>query len=144
MISVHTPPSGIAFGTGYLQYLIHLFNYFDWIGYLTDKNECNAIDREVLRRKLGSCIINYYKMCEDEIRKVQEHQADRWPYPGPLCRDLIARREERAQTGLQGISVPRSNNRDDFDAFLQREHVRSHRGFHSPKVDELRICIEQG
>ncbi len=74
--------------------LIDLFNYFDWIGYLTDEEESNAIDREVVRQKLGPWIINYYDMCKDEIDEVQKHHPDRWVYIDSLYADLKNRREK--------------------------------------------------
>src|SRR5215210_1009222 len=73
--------------------LIDLFNYFDWIGYLTSERS-NAIDREVVGQRLGPWIINYYEMCRAEIDDVQEHQPDRWAYLDPLYADLIQRRKK--------------------------------------------------
>jgi len=74
--------------------LIDLFNYFDWIGYLTDEEESNAIDREVVRQKLGPWILNYYDMCQAEIDSVQEHHPDRWVYIDSLYEDLKDRRKK--------------------------------------------------
>ncbi|HEX2742254.1 MAG TPA: hypothetical protein VHM69_17575 [Rubrobacter sp.] len=107
--------------------LIDLFNYFDWIGYLTS-DESNAIDRDVLRRKLGPWIINYYQMCEEEIDDVQQGQPDRWVHLDPLYCDLLARRKKWYSD--ENKSLPDLDNSEELDAFLQREHVRSHRGSH--------------
>jgi hypothetical protein len=109
--------------------LIDLFNYFDWIGYLTSE-ESNAIDREVLRRKLGPWIINYYAMCKSQIDEVQEHHPDRWIYLDPLYEDLIKRRKKWYASNKK--KLPALDDEQELDNFLQREHARSHRGFHPP------------
>ena len=109
--------------------LIDLFNYFDWIGYLTSE-EGNAIDREVLRRKLGAWIIHYYDMCRAEIDEVHQHQPDHWVYLDPLYEDLIDRRKKWYADNKEPL--PRIDDDEELNAFLQREHVRSHRGFHPP------------
>jgi len=109
--------------------LIDLFNYFDWIGYLTSE-ECEAIDREVVRQKLGPWIIAYYDMCRAEIDEVQEHHPDRWVYLDPLYADLIERRKNWYADNREPL--PRFDDEEQLNAFLQREHVRSHRGFHPP------------
>ena len=77
--------------------LIDLFNYFDWIGYLTSE-ESKAIDREVIRQKLGPWIINYYEMCRAEIDEVQEHHPDRWLYLEPLYKHLIDKKRSGSPT----------------------------------------------
>jgi hypothetical protein len=109
--------------------LIDLFNYFDWIGYLTSE-EGNAIDREVLRRKLGTWIIQYCDMCKDEIDAVQKYHADSWIHLTPLYKDLIKRRKEWYANNDK--KPPKVDNEKHLNAFLQREHVRSHRGFNPP------------
>jgi hypothetical protein len=117
--------------------LIDLFNYFDWIGYLTDEDESNAIDREVLRRKLGSWIINYYDMCKADIENVQKHHADYWVHLGPFYKDLLERRKKwYAENKKRGSASDEEeeDTEEELNAFLQREHVRSHRGFHPPPM----------
>jgi Flp pilus assembly pilin Flp len=109
--------------------LMDLFHYFDWIGYLTSP-ECNAIDREVLRRKLGPWILNYYAMCNAEIQFVLEEDPDRWVHLRPLYDDLINR--ENQWYADHHIARPKADNQEELNAFLQREHVRSHRGFNFP------------
>ena len=109
--------------------LIDLFDYFDWIGYLTDE-ESNAIDREVMRQKLGPWILNYYDMCQTEIHEVQRHHPDRWIYIDCLYEDLIRRREH--WYAANNMTPPAIDTQKELNAFLQREHVRSHRGFHPP------------
>jgi hypothetical protein len=120
--------------------LIDLFNYFDWIGYLTSE-ESRAIDREVLRRKLGPWITNYYEMCEDEIRRIQRHQPDRWPHLGGFYQDLLDRqhkfydrREKELRKKKSPLLSEQIDHDKDLDKFLLREHVRSHRGFHGPPM----------
>jgi hypothetical protein len=110
--------------------LIDLFNYFDWIGYLTDEEESNAIDREVVRQKLGPWILNYYDMSQAEIDSVQEHHPDRWVYIDSLYDDLIERRKK--WYAANNKTPPAIDTQQELNAFLQREHVRSHRGFHPP------------
>ena len=105
--------------------LIDLFNYFDWIGYLTSE-ESNAIDREVVRQKLGPWIIAYYDMCRAEIDDVQQHHPDHWVYLDPLYEDLIDRRKKWYADNKEPL--PRIDDDEELNAFLQREHVRSHRG----------------
>jgi hypothetical protein len=117
--------------------LMDLFNYFDWIGYLTSE-EGNAIDREVLRRKLGAWIIHYYDMCKDEIDAVQKYHADSWIHLTPLYKDLIKRRKEWYANNDK--KPPKVDNEKHLNAFLQREHVRSHRGFNPP----LRWFVNKG
>jgi hypothetical protein len=109
--------------------LIDLFNYFDWIGYLTSE-ESEAIDREVLRRRLGPWIINYYDMCRAEIDDVQEHHPDRWIYLEPLYKHLIDKQKKWFADHKEPL--PRFDEDEERANFLQREHVRSHRGFHPP------------
>jgi len=112
--------------------LIDLFNYFDWIGYLTSE-ESEAIDREMLRRRLGAWIITYYDMCKEELDYVREHYADRWIHLGPFYDDLLARRKNwyaENNKPLPASEGTERNTKEELSAFLQREHVRCHRGFH--------------
>lgn len=118
--------------------LIDLFNYFDWIGYLT-LEESRAIDREVLRRKLGPWITNYYEMCQVEIARIQEHQPDRWPHLDDFYKDLLDRQHRFNERHKNKRSLPNAvdevtDHQTDLDKFLLREHVRSHRGFHGPPI----------
>src|SRR5215210_3713263 len=122
-----TDPSNLWYGLP--SDLVDLFNYFDWIGYLTSE-ESNAIDREVVRQKLGPWIIAYYDMCRAEIDEVQQHQPDHWVYLDPLYEDLIKRRKKWYADHREAL--PRFDDEEELNAFLQREHVRSHRGFHPP------------
>ena len=120
--------------------LIDLFNYFDWIGYLTSE-ECEAIDREVVRQKLGPWIIAYYEMCRAEIDEVQEHHPDRWVYLDPLYADLIDRRKRWYADKREPL--PRFDDEEQLNAFLQREHVRSHRGFHPSLQRPVAVALEE-
>jgi hypothetical protein len=120
--------------------LIDLFNYFDWIGYLTSE-ESNAIDREVVRQKLGPWIIAYYDMCRAEIDEVQEHHPDRWIYLDPLYADLIERRKKWYADNREPL--PRFDDEEELNAFLQREHIRSHRGFHPPPQRPVAVVREE-
>jgi hypothetical protein len=120
--------------------LIDLFNYFDWIGYLTSE-ESNAIDREVVRQKLGPWIIAYYDMCRAEIDEVQEHHPDRWVYLDPLYADLIDRRKNWYADKREPL--PRFDDEGELNAFLQREHVRSHRGFHPLPQQPVAVVLEE-
>jgi hypothetical protein len=120
--------------------LIDLFNYFDWIGYLTSE-ECEAIDREVVRQKLGPWIIAYYEMCRAEIDEVQEHHPDRWVYLDPLYADLIDRRKRWYEDKREPL--PRFDDEEQLNAFLQREHVRSHRGFHPSPQRPVTVVLEE-
>lgn len=139
--------------------LYDLFNYFDWIGYLTAEDpvkqnpenqsrvrpkwakklanikwaremankvtpeDISPVDRDVVQRKLGPWIINYYKLCKAEINDIQRKEPHRWQYLEPLYTDLMSRRREWYEKS--GKTLP---ERDDLDDFLRREHVRSHRG----------------
>src|SRR5215204_1709648 len=120
--------------------LIDLFNYFDWIGYLTSE-ESKAIDREVVRQKLGPWIIAYYEMCRAEIDEVQEHHPDRWVYLDPLYADLIDRRKKWYADKREPL--PRFDDEGELNAFLQREHVRSHRGFHPLPQQPVAVVLEE-
>jgi hypothetical protein len=120
--------------------LIDLFNYFDWIGYLTS-DESNAIDREVVRQKLGPWIIAYYDMCRAEIDRVQEHHPDRWVYLDPLYEDLIDRRKKWYADNKEPL--PSIDDEEELDSFLQREHVRSHRGFHPLAAGDAQEATEK-
>jgi hypothetical protein len=120
--------------------LIDQFNYFDWIGYLTS-DECQAIEREVVRQKLGPWIIAYYEMCRAEIDEVQEHHPDRWVYLDPLYADLIERRKKWYADNREPL--PRFDDEEELNAFLQREHVRSHRGFHPPPQRPVAVVLEE-
>jgi hypothetical protein len=111
--------------------LIDLFNFFDWIGYLTSE-EIGAIDREMLRRRLGPWIITYYDMCEEELDYARAHYADRWIHLGPFYEDLLARRKkwyDENNKQLPPAEDAERNTKKEVSAFLQREHVRTHRGF---------------
>jgi len=114
--------------------LIDLFHYYDWIGYLTSE-ESKAIDREVVWRKLGPWIIKHYQMCEERINEVQKHQPHRWPYLRPFYKDMMDRTDKWYEQ--QKMEPPMEDAEEEFAAFLQREHVRSHRGFHPPKEISL-------
>jgi hypothetical protein len=120
--------------------LIDLFNYFDWIGYLTSE-ECEAIDREVVRQKLGPWIMAYYEMCRAEIDEVQEHHPDRWVYIDSLYKDLIDRRKKWYADRREPL--PRFDDEEQLNAFLQREHVRSHRGFDPPLQRPVAVVLEE-
>jgi hypothetical protein len=122
-----TDPSNLWYGL--TSDLIDLFNYFDWIGYLTSE-ESNAIDEEVVRQKLGPWIINYYEMSRAKIDHVQEHHPERWRYLDRLYEDLIDKQKKWYTDNKEPL--PAVDEDKELDAFLQREHVRSHRGFHPP------------
>ena len=115
--------------------LIDLFNYFDWIGYLTSE-ESNAIDREVVRQKFGPWIIAYYDMCRPEIDAVQEQRPDHWLYLEPLYEDLVKRRMKWYADNRKALPI--FADEKELNAFLLREHVRSHRGFHPLPSTTLR------
>jgi hypothetical protein len=119
--------------------LIDLFNYFDWIGYLTS-DESKAIDREVVRQKLGPWILNYYTMCKAKIDDVQDKLPERWRYLDDLFKELRDKREEWYRAKKK--PVPPLDDKDQLNAFLQREHARSHRGFHPPPLQQD-LAIEQ-
>jgi len=109
--------------------LIDLFNFFDWIGYLTS-DESNAIDREVVQQKLGPWIVNYYDMCRTEIEVFRENYPDRWVYLASLHEDLIEGRKKWYAAHIEPL--PRLDDDEELSAFLRREHARSHRGFNPP------------
>jgi hypothetical protein len=112
--------------------VIDLFNYFDWIGYVTSE-EGNAIDREVLRRKLGPWIIHYYDMCKTELDVVQAYHADSWIYLAPLYEAMIEKRNEwYADNNKNPPVVDNEKHEKSLNDFLEREHIRSHRGFNPP------------
>jgi hypothetical protein len=112
--------------------LIDLFNYFDWIGYLTSE-EGDAIDREVLRRKLGPWIIHYYDMCKTELDVVQKYHADSWIHLAPLYEAMIEKRKEwYADNNKNPPVVDKEKHEKSLNDFLEREHIRSHRGFIPP------------
>jgi hypothetical protein len=101
--------------------LIDLFNYYDWIGYLTSE-ESGAIDQEVVLKKFGAWIKNYYEACKEEMEKVQKKYPEHWKYLNGLYEELILRKEFKDEPVTD---------------FLLREHVRSHRSLsgsdsHSP------------
>jgi hypothetical protein len=135
----HTDPSNLWFGLP--SDLIDLFNYFDWIGYLTSE-ESKAIDREVVRQKLGPWIINYYEMCRAEIDDVQEHHRDRWIYLEPLYKHLIDKQKKWFADHKEPL--PRLDEDEERANFLQREHVRSHRGFHPAPSSSHNVHLDSG
>jgi hypothetical protein len=109
--------------------LIDLFNYFDWIGYLAiEKPE--TIDLEVVAQKFGPWIRNYYQLCENEIEHILSSYPARWRYLKPLYNALIKDEEEDWNNARKNNSPPYRAKREEheLDAFLLREHVRSHRG----------------
>lgn len=99
--------------------LVDILNLFDWIGYLTS-DECRAVDREVVRRKLGPWIVNYYEMCEKRVKKVKKAQRKRWEFLEDLYNDVKETKHP----------VEEKNLKD----FLKREHVRSHRGLSGSQI----------
>jgi len=109
--------------------LIDLFNFFDWIGYLTS-DESNAIDREVVRQKLGPWIINYHDMCRTEIAVFRDNHPDRWVYLTSLYEDLMKGRKRWDAAHIDPL--PRVDDDEELNAFLRMEHARSHRGFNPP------------
>jgi hypothetical protein len=133
-----TDPSNYWYGLP--SDLIDLFNYFDWIGYLTSE-ESNAIDREVVRQKLSPWIIAYYDMCRAEIDEVHQHQPDHWVYLDPLYEDLIKRRKKWYADHKEPLL--RFDDEGELNAFLQREHVRSHRGFHPLPQQPVAVVLEE-
>jgi hypothetical protein len=136
---LRTDPSNLWFGLP--SDLIDLFNYFDWIGYLTSEVS-QAIDREVVRQKLGPWIINYYDMCRAEIDDVQEHHPDRWIYLEPLYKELINKQKKWYADKKEPL--PRFDEDEELASFLQREHVRSHRGFHPPRSASHSVHLNSG
>jgi hypothetical protein len=120
-----TDPSNLWYGLP--SDLIDLFNYFDWLGYLTSERS-NAIDQEVVGQRLGPWIINYYDMCRAEIDVFRENNPDRWLYLASLYEDLIEGRKKWYAAHIEPL--PRLDD-EELNAFLQGEHVRSHRALHS-------------
>jgi len=106
--------------------LIDLFNYFDWMGYLADE-KTKAVKEEVIAQKFGPWIINYYQTCKDELAVVQDIYPTRWRHLPRLYKRLIQR--EIDQYERIGEPYPGERKPEQINAFLQREHIRSHRGF---------------
>jgi hypothetical protein len=110
--------------------LIDLFNYFDWIGYLAiEKPE--TIDLDVVAQKFGPWIIEYYHICEREIDQILIDYPARWRYLKPLYEKLVQKEEEDWNNNRTADSPPYRGPKgspQEIDAFLIREHARSHRG----------------
>ncbi len=107
--------------------VIDLFNYFDWIGYLTS-DRSNAIERDVIRRKIGPALVNYYQICNEEIEEVQLKNPARWPYLKELYDDVIAEEEQLYKDRGKVYAEDPADKEKRLSAWLQREHVRTHRG----------------
>jgi hypothetical protein len=110
--------------------LTDIFNYFDWIAYLVIEKSA-TIDLEVVAQKFGPWIINYYQICETELDQILKDYPARWRYLKPLYDKLIAKEQKDWNDSSNQDSPPYPGpKRDDkeLDAFLLREHVRSHRG----------------
>jgi hypothetical protein len=78
---------------------------------------------------IGPWIINYYDMCRAEIDVFRENYPDRWLYLAGLYEDLIMGRKKWYADHIEPL--PRIDDDEELNAFLQGEHVRSHRGLHS-------------
>ncbi len=109
--------------------LIDLFNYYDWIGYLTSEKP-RTIHLDVVYRKFGPWIINYYQLCKEELEgDIMQKYPARWPYLKKLYYDLIAieqayyDEEEYPTDPFLG-----ARTHEELKHWLRREHVRSHRG----------------
>lgn len=109
--------------------LIDVFNYYDWIGYLILR-DTPAIDQEVARQKFGPWIINYYQICEYELKEVWRKYPDVWRYLRPLYDNLIEQEKAWYKETKKVYPYQRDGKRTDehLNNFLRREHVRSHRG----------------
>ena len=110
--------------------LTDIFNYFDWIAYLVIEKSA-TIDLEVVAQKFGPWIINYYQICETELEQILKNYPARWRYLKPLYDKLIEKEQKDWTNSSNQDSLPYPGpKRDDRDlnAFLLREHVRSHRG----------------
>ena len=110
--------------------LTDIFNYFDWIAYLVMEKSA-TIDLEVVAQKFGPWIINYYQICETELDQILKNYPARWRYLKPLYDKLVEKEEEDWNNSSNQDSPPYPGpKRDDkeLNAFLLREHVRSHRG----------------
>jgi hypothetical protein len=123
--------------------LIDIFNYYDWIGYLAFEKS-DALDLEVVARKFGPWIINYYQLCKSEIDRIQNASDDRvsWPYLEDLYKALIDKerkdwygwksrtlhKEEEQEEKNSNLHYYEERGHGELAAFLLREHVRSHRG----------------
>jgi hypothetical protein len=110
--------------------LIDICNYFDWIGYLATEKSA-TIDLEVVAQKFGPWIINYYQICEKEVDQILSDYPARWRYLKPLYTSLVQKEAEDWNKGSKDNSRPYPGTKrgdDEIDAFLLREHVRSHRG----------------
>jgi len=129
-----TDPSNLWYGLP--SDLIDLFNYFDWLGFLTSERS-NAIDQEVVGQRLGPWIINYYDMCRAEVDDVQENYPDRWVYLEPLYVGLIDMRKR--WYAYHREPLPRFDEDEERAAWLQREHVRSHRALHSSFIQTTNL-----
>jgi hypothetical protein len=106
--------------------LVDIFNYLDWIGYLSDERT-KAVDREVVGQKFGPWLINYYQLCQDEIEQVRDKDPTRWQYLPRLYDDLI--RREKDLYAMLGKPYHAERETKEIDVFLRMEHIRSHRGF---------------
>jgi hypothetical protein len=109
--------------------LIDLFNYFDWIGYLTSERP-RTIHLEVVYRKFGPWIINYYQLCKEELEEdIMQTDPARWPYLKRLYYKLIAIEEAYYDEGEYSTEpFPGARTHEELKHWLRREHVRSHRG----------------
>jgi hypothetical protein len=109
--------------------LIDLFNYFDWIGYLALERP-KTIDLDVVAQKFGPWIIDYYYICEKEIDQIRINYPARWRYLKRLYERLVQKEEVdwNNNSTADSPSYREKDSPDEIDAFLFREHARSHRG----------------
>ena len=108
--------------------LIDLFNYYDWIGYLT-RERPQTIHKEVVYRKFGPWIINYYLLCREELEgDIMPTYPARWPYLEKLYYDLIDIEKGYYKGKYPTKPFHGGRTDEDLNHWLRREHVRSHRG----------------
>ena len=111
--------------------LIDLFNYYDWIGYLTSERP-KTIHLDVVYRKFGPWIINYYQLCKEDLEGKEgiiETDPARWPYLKKLYDNLIKKEEDCYKEGeYRKEPFPGARTPEQIKQWLLREHVRSHRG----------------
>jgi len=97
------------------------------------QEQTTILDLEVVQQKFGHWFIPYYQMCREEIEAVRAEYPHRWRYLPRLYGELI----ENERKLHEGLKKDYNGDRSckEIKNFLQREHIRTHRGGYHPVND---------
>jgi len=92
------------------------------------QEQTTILDLEVVQQKFGHWFIPYYQMCSKDIKAVRDEYPHRWRYLPRLYAELIKNEKKLHEDLTLKKDYNEHRSSKEIKNFLQREHIRTHRG----------------